>query len=136
MAGVFENQRLTAVLNEIISGPGASLSVAVVDRGGYLLAVVRGQAAAPLTPDLAIAKAYTAVMWSMATEDLGPIVEALPEFGATARHIGLRTQCLAAGGVPVMGDDGCLAAVGVSGGDDDATSASILADRLKELLDP
>ncbi|GAA1692132.1 heme-binding protein [Glycomyces endophyticus] len=89
---------------------GERVTVAVVDRNGNTIALVKGDGAGPQSPDSAEAKAYTAVSWGQATSDLAGAAEGE---GATVADI--PGTLFLAGGVPVVYDGAPIAGVGVGG---------------------
>lgn len=101
---------------------GYVVAVAVVDRGGAPLALVRDNLAGPHTPTTAINKAWTAVSFRTNTTDLLPLTEPgkpsaglrnLPNFVALGGGLMIRGKGILLGGVGVSGaptgslDDGC-----------------------------
>ncbi len=91
---------------------GALVSVAVVDAGGHLMAFQRMDAADIAGPELAPAKAYTAVALRAATADLAPLVAPRGELYGLASG---RFVCVP-GGIPLWDADTVVGGVGVSGG--------------------
>lgn len=94
---------------------GAKISVAVVDRGGHVVAFLR-EAGAPFhTASIAADKAYTAVSFGAPTDKLGA---ALHGMGPAVFH-GLFAQPRMAafgGGLPIRLDGEIIGGIGVSGG--------------------
>ncbi|PRY59673.1 GlcG/HbpS family heme-binding protein [Glycomyces artemisiae] len=86
------------------------VTVAIVDRNGNTIAMVKGDGAGPQSPDSAEAKAYTAVSWGQATSDL---TNAAKGNGATIADI--PGTLFLAGGVPVTYDGAPIAGIGVGG---------------------
>lgn len=103
---------------------GLSLSIAVVDRGGALLALLRDNGAPFHTASIAEDKAYTATSFGAPTAALG---EAIHGMGPEVFHGLLERPRMAAfgGGLPIMADDERVGGIGVSGGtaDEDAACA-------------
>jgi glc operon protein GlcG len=88
-----------------------AVSIAVVDDGGHLLWLQRGDGAAPISAQIAPAKARTAALGrreSKVYEDMinGPRAAFLSAPGL---------EGMLEGGVPVLVDGHCVGAVGVSG---------------------
>lgn len=89
-----------------------SVSLAVCDDGGHLMAFVRRPGATPASAQIAQAKARTAAL--MRRETLG--VEQMIQRGHTAFLSVPGLDGLLEGGVPVLVDgEHCVGAVGVSG---------------------
>ncbi|MEU6249601.1 heme-binding protein [Glycomyces sp. NPDC047010] len=86
------------------------VTVAIVDRNGNTIAMVKGDGAGPQSPDSAEAKAYTAVSWGQATSAL---TENAVGEGATVADI--PGTLFLAGGVPVAYDGAPIAGIGVGG---------------------
>jgi uncharacterized protein GlcG (DUF336 family) len=91
---------------------GYQASVAVVDRMGVVQVVLRDRFAGPHTPDMASAKAYTAVSFRISTTELAEATQpGRPQSGI--RH---RPGVAAVGGGLVIEAGGSLlAGIGVSG---------------------
>jgi glc operon protein GlcG len=89
---------------------GYSISVAVVDDGGYLLAMQKAQNAGKLTAKVAIEKARTAALMRGPS---GVLQNRVKEDPALLR---LTDYLPMAGGLPVMHGGECAGAVGISGG--------------------
>lgn len=94
---------------------GVSISVAVVDSGGQLVAFERMDGADLVTIGLAQDKAWTALMNRMPTRDLGPLVQPGAAFYGYD-SIGRGRTIVFAGGMPLERDGILLGGVGVSGG--------------------
>jgi len=94
-------------------GDGQKVSVTVVDHAGRVKVAIRGDGAAPHTPEHSMRKAYTALSYKMPSADYG-------KRAGEAKGIAIGPQLLpnittAAGGVPIKSGDVTLGAVGVSG---------------------
>ncbi|MEX1147135.1 MAG: heme-binding protein [Sphingomonadales bacterium] len=104
---------------------GISIAVAVVDRGGNTLALLRANDAPFHAASIAEDKAYTAVSFGAPTDGLG---QALHGMGPVVFHGLLERSRMAAfgGGLPLMNDDSRVGGIGVSGGtaDQDAACAA------------
>ncbi|RMF09087.1 MAG: heme-binding protein [Alphaproteobacteria bacterium] len=94
---------------------GISISVAVVDRGGAVLSLVRDNDAPFHTASIAEDKAATAASFGAPTAAFG---EALHNMGPVVFHGILQRSRMAAfgGGLPIMHDDERVGGIGVSGG--------------------
>jgi uncharacterized protein GlcG (DUF336 family) len=107
---------------------GYQVTVAVTDRMGVVQVLLRDRFAGPHTPDLASAKAYTAVSFRTNTTELAEMTQAgKPQSGI--RH---RPGVAAVGGGMMIEAGGSLVgAIGVSGApggrEDDACAAAGIA---------
>ncbi|MEO6827051.1 MAG: heme-binding protein [Microbacteriaceae bacterium] len=92
----------------------ATISAAVVDAGGHLIAFGRMDGAEIAGPTLAIDKAFTAVAHSIATEELAVLAAPGGElFGLQANGNG--RYVIFGGGIPLRRDGVIVGAIGVSG---------------------
>jgi uncharacterized protein GlcG (DUF336 family) len=98
---------------------GKAFSVAVVDSGGFLLLVKRSDGARPLTPNIAIAKAYSAAVMERPTQMLKPWAESNPGFFAQLSTMGAQPIVATEGGVTIKRDGEILGGLGISGGTPD-----------------
>lgn len=102
---------------------GFAVTVAVVDRGGHALAVLRDPLAGPYTVSTAIGKASTAVSFRMDTSELARETQAgRPQSGIRE----LPGVVAAGGGLPIQAKGSLVGGIGVSGapgGDADADCA-------------
>jgi uncharacterized protein GlcG (DUF336 family) len=85
------------------------VSIAVVDDGGYLLHLDRMDGAGPLTAEVAYGKARAAGVTRQPTKMWEDRVKERPAFANFPAGI------LIQGGVPIMHQNECLGAIGVSG---------------------
>jgi len=109
--------RMVAASQARAKESGASISTAVVDAGGHLLALVRMERAPWLTSDSAHALAYTAAGFGMAGAKLARFAAA-PWFQAlTVQSGGL--VAAADGSVPIRRDGELLGAIACSGASDE-----------------
>ena len=107
---------------------GFQVAVAVVDRMGVVQALLRDRYAGPHTPDMASAKAYTAVSFRTNTTELAEASQP----GRPASGIRHRPGIAAVGGGMMIEAGGSLlGAIGVSGApgarEDDACAADGIA---------
>jgi uncharacterized protein GlcG (DUF336 family) len=98
---------------------GKPLSVAVVDAGGFLLLVKRSDGARPLTPSIAIAKAYSAAVMERPTRMLRDWADSNPVFFSQLSQMATHPIVAADGGVTIKRDGEILGGLGVSGGTGD-----------------
>jgi uncharacterized protein GlcG (DUF336 family) len=88
-----------------------AVSIAIVDDGGHLLHLARLDGAAPISAEIASAKARTAALGRRESKVYEDMINA-------GRHSFLSAPALQGmleGGVPVLVDGQCVGAVGVSG---------------------
>jgi glc operon protein GlcG len=86
-----------------------AVSIAVVDDGGFLLALERMDGAFPQSPELAFKKAWTSAMVRMPTKTMEDMVKERPAL------LGFPGQVRVQGGLPVKVGEEWVGAVGVSG---------------------
>ena len=92
---------------------GYRVSVAVVDAGGNLKALLRADGAGPHTPDSSFKKAYTAASLGRPTGELAqlivdqPAAEGLRDMNENILILG--------GGLPIKTDGGAAGGIGVGG---------------------
>lgn len=91
---------------------GATVAVAVVDRSGVPLAMVRDPLAGMHTPDTAIRKAWTAVSFKGSTTEL---VSATAAGGASAGIRQLPHVAVIGGGLLIQAAGSTVGGIGVSG---------------------
>ena len=88
-----------------------AVTIAVVDSGGHLLHLQRLDGAAPISADIAPAKARTAALGRRESK----VYEDMINQGRMSFLSAPVLQGMLEGGVPIMVDGHCLGAVGVSG---------------------
>ncbi|MFJ9848103.1 heme-binding protein [Streptomyces sp. NPDC101150] len=85
------------------------VSVAVVDRNGNTLVILRGDGAGPQSYESAMKKAYTAVSWNAPTSELVKRLDGAPTLKDIPGTLFL------AGGAPVTAKNAPVAGIGVAG---------------------
>jgi glc operon protein GlcG len=88
-----------------------AVTIAIVDDGGHLLALQRLDGAAPISADIAPAKARTAAVGRRESR----VYEEMINQGRVSFLSAPSLQGMLEGGVPVMVDGHCVGAIGVSG---------------------
>jgi glc operon protein GlcG len=88
-----------------------AISLAIVDAGGHLLWLQRLDGAAPVSAEIAIAKARTSAVGRRETKTYEDMINQ----GRTAFLSAPLLQGMLEGGVPIMVEGQCVGAVGVSG---------------------
>jgi uncharacterized protein GlcG (DUF336 family) len=107
---------------------GYQVAVAVTDRMGIVQVLLRDRFAGPHTPDMASAKAYTAVSFRTNTTELAEMTQAgRPQSGIRHRP----GVAAVGGGLMIEAGGSLLGGIGVSGApgarDDDACAAAGIA---------
>jgi uncharacterized protein GlcG (DUF336 family) len=95
---------------------GKALSVAVVDYGGYLVAAERMDGARPMTPSIALAKAYSAAVMQRPTAMLKGWSNSDPVFFGQVARMGHQPIVATLGGYTLKRGEAILGGIGVSGG--------------------
>ena len=90
---------------------GWAVSIAIVDAGGHLLWLQRLDRAAPISAQIAPAKAHTAALGQRESR----VYEEMINGGRVSFLSAPGLNGLLEGGVPILKDGQCLGAVGVSG---------------------
>ncbi len=92
---------------------GYRVSVAVVDRGGNLKVLLRGDGAGPHTQDSSTRKAYTASSIRRSTQELAELVVKVPNLHA----LGIMNEriLILGGGLPLVLGNEVLGGIGVGG---------------------
>jgi len=118
---------------------GVLESIAIVDDGGYVIALERMDGARITGPEIAIAKAFTAAGHKRSThlfnqEPNGPALPGNEAFGI--QHMLNGKFAVFVGGFPIVVDGQVIGGVGLSGGNGEQDTAAGLAalQALKELL--
>jgi len=86
-----------------------TVSIAIVDDGGYLLSFERMDGAAAITAEVAIGKARTSAMTRRPSKFFEDRVKERPAFANFPAGV------LIQGAVPIMAKGDCVGAIGVSG---------------------
>jgi len=102
---------------------GKALSIAVVDYGGFVIAIERMDGARPMTPSIAQSKAYSAAVMQRPTEMLKGWSQSDPVFFSQVARMGHQPIVATKGGYTLKRDGEILGGVGVSGGSPDEDQA-------------
>jgi len=89
---------------------GWAVSIAIVDDGGHLLWLQRLDGAAPVSAEIAPAKARTAAMGRRESKAYEDMIN-----GGRTSFLSAPLQGMLEGGVPIVAEGQCVGAVGVSG---------------------
>jgi uncharacterized protein GlcG (DUF336 family) len=98
---------------------GKALSIAVVDYGGFVVLIERMDGARPMTPDIALAKAYSAAVMQRPTEMLQDWRNADPVFFTQVGRMGKHPIVATKGGYTLKRDGAIVGGFGVAGGSPD-----------------
>jgi glc operon protein GlcG len=86
-----------------------AVTIAVVDDGGFLLGLTRMDGASAITAEVAAGKARTSALTKRPSKFFEDRVKERPAF------IGFPAGLLVQGGLPIVHDNECVGAIGVSG---------------------
>ncbi|MGI8697814.1 MAG: GlcG/HbpS family heme-binding protein [Mycobacteriales bacterium] len=95
---------------------GISMSLAVVDAGGHLLAFHRMDGAPWISAEVAQGKAFTAAAYRASTAEQRTKAESLPRFATALTAMTGGRYVPQTGGLPIVRDGECVGGVGASGG--------------------
>ena len=98
---------------------GVQVSVCVLDAGGNPVASARMDGAGILSPDIARAKAYTAIAFRMHSKEMAERMKERPAAGLGLTQVSGNRVVLLPGGVLVKKGEEILGAIGVSGASSD-----------------
>jgi len=104
-------KRIAAAAEAEAVAHGWSVSIAIVDDGGHLLWLQRLDGAAPISAQIAPAKAHTAALGRRESK----IYEDMINQGRMSFLSAPGLNGLLEGGVPIVVDGFCVGAIGVSG---------------------
>ena len=111
-----ESSRAVAAAQAQAQKIGIRVSVAVVDEGGYLVALSRMDGAPPLSPQIAEAKAVGCALTLREGEQMGEIHRERPGFFAVVGQLTRVPPVPGPGSRLVRKDGRVLGAIGASGG--------------------
>lgn len=119
---------LSASVEHAQSIDTAPLTIAVIDSGGHLKALWRQDGASTLRPDMATAKARTAIGLGKSSRKVAEDAEGRPTFIAALSTLAGGDILPAAGGVLAFNADGEIAgAVGITGDTSDRDEECAIA---------
>jgi uncharacterized protein GlcG (DUF336 family) len=98
---------------------GKALSIAVVDYGGFVVLVERMDGARPMTPSIALSKAYSAAVMQRPTYMLEGWRNSDPVFFTQVGRMGQHPIVATKGGYTLKRDGVILGGLGISGGSPD-----------------
>jgi uncharacterized protein GlcG (DUF336 family) len=114
--GLAEAKAIIAAAQRKAVDVGKPVTVVVVDSGGFAVASERMDGARPLTPSIAIAKAYTAAIMQRPTRMLKGWCDSQPEFFSQVSRMGHHPIVATDGGLTIKKNGQILGGVGVAGG--------------------
>jgi uncharacterized protein GlcG (DUF336 family) len=111
-------EEIIAAVHKRAQAVGKAVSVAVVDAGGFPVAIRRADGARPLTPDIARAKAYTAAIMQRPGAMLKKWQESQPVFFAQLSQLpGAALPIMATeGSLTIKRDGEIIGGLGIAGG--------------------
>jgi glc operon protein GlcG len=89
---------------------GLAASIAIVDDGGHVFRVERGDGAGVMTPTVALAKARTAALMRAPSGALTARLKDEPELLRLTDYLPMP------GGLPIRYENACIGGIGISGG--------------------
>jgi uncharacterized protein GlcG (DUF336 family) len=98
---------------------GKALSMAVVDYGGFVVLIERMDGARPMTPSIALSKAYSAAVMQRPTHMLENWRNSDPVFFTQVGRMGQHPIVATKGGFTLKRDDTIVGGFGISGGSPD-----------------
>ncbi len=118
---------------------GKALSIAVVDYGGFVVLLERMDGARPMTPQIALSKAYSSAVMQRPTYLLEGWRNSDPVFFTQVGRMGQHPIVATKGGFTVKRDGEIIGGIGVSGGspdEDQKIAEGVLRDNGFELEFP
>ena len=118
MANVLQNdaEKIMEIAQREALLIGKGLSIAVVDSGGFVVSIRRFDGARPMTPLIALSKAYTSAVMQRPSGMLKPWSNNDPVFFSQVATMGNFPIVATGGGMTLKRDGEFVGGVGVSGG--------------------
>jgi glc operon protein GlcG len=121
-------QRMMAVCKKKAAEDGLHVAIAIVDDGGFVLSVERLDGAARVAGDVALGKARFASLMRRPSAAMQKVVDEHPSIGSIPQMLHILPVM---GGLPIIHEQECVGAIGVSGAladqDEDIARAGISA---------
>lgn len=114
--GLDEAQDLTSRARTAAVRLGKALTIAVVDTGGFVVCVERMDGARPMTPYIALSKAYSAAVMQRPTNQLKGWSNSDPVFFSQVATMGNHPIVATEGGITIKKNGAFRGGIGVSGG--------------------
>jgi uncharacterized protein GlcG (DUF336 family) len=121
--GLEEAQELISRARAAALEIGKAMTIAVVDTGGFIVAIERMDGARPMTPYIALSKAYSAAVMQRPTAMLKGWSDSDPVFFSQVAGMGHQPIVATQGGVTLKKDGAFRGGIGVSGGSPDEDQA-------------
>ena len=124
-------EKIMAVAEREALRLGKGLSIAIVDSGGFIVSIRRFDGARPMTPLIALSKAYTSAVMQRPSGALKGWASSDPVFFSKVGDMGQFPIVATGGGVTLKREGEFIGGVGVSGGtpqEDETLAQSILAE--------
>ncbi|MDX2377513.1 heme-binding protein [Microbacterium sp. LRZ72] len=133
MANVMQEdaEKIMAIAEREALRIGKGLSIAVVDSGGFIVSIRRFDGARPMTPLIALSKAYTSAVMQRPSGMLKPWSNSDPVFFSQVATMGNFPIVATGGGVTLKRDGEFVGGVGVSGGtpqEDEELAQAVIAE--------
>ncbi|WP_251453914.1 heme-binding protein [Microbacterium sp. Marseille-Q6648] len=133
MANVLQDdaEQIMAIAEREALRLGKGLSIAVVDSGGFIVSIRRFDGARPMTPLIALSKAYTSAVMQRPSAMLKPWSNSDPAFFSQVSTMGQFPIVATGGGVTLKRDGEFVGGVGVSGGtpqEDEQLAQTVLSE--------
>ena len=109
-------RRLIAAVQAKAREMNRPMTAAVMDAGGFLLALERMDGTRALTPQICMAKAYTAVVMERPSNMLHKWAEGEPVYFNQVARMGHQPVVATQGGMPIKKDGEIIGGLGVGGG--------------------
>ncbi|WP_137845299.1 heme-binding protein [Microbacterium sp. 2FI] len=109
-------ERIMAIAEREALRIGKGLSIAVVDSGGFIVSIRRFDGARPMTPLIALSKAYTSAVMQRPSGMLKPWSNADPVFFSQVATMGNFPIVATGGGMTLKVAGDFVGGIGVSGG--------------------
>jgi uncharacterized protein GlcG (DUF336 family) len=114
--GLDEAQQLLSQARAAALEIGKAMTIAVVDTGGFIVAIERMDGARPMTPYIALSKAYSAAVMQRPTNMLKAWSDSDPVFFSQVATMGNHPIVATEGGITIKKDGAFRGGLGVSGG--------------------
>jgi uncharacterized protein GlcG (DUF336 family) len=114
--GLDAAKELIAAAHKKAADYNKAVTVAVVDSGGYVILVERPEGARPITPSIAISKAYTGAVMERPGSALTGWSDGSPVFFTAVSGMGMQPIVATEGALTIKKDGQIVGGLGVAGG--------------------
>src|SRR5690606_11430748 len=111
-----EVQQILAIVRRESAVLGKAICVAIVDAGGYIVAIERPEGGRPLTPTIALSMAYSAAVMQRPTNSYLGWAQNQPVFFSQVATMGWQPIVATLGGITFKRGEHSLGGVGIGGG--------------------